>query len=1075
VAPRETAVTVDGVMTRHEWFPGTPLPPLHAALDPAQPLTGATVWLQSDSEALYVGFRLPRATDWGRPKVTLTPQNLSLGRERVTGLQGGEDRVRVLLRISGRPDLLLEGNAASVFTATPEAPGVQYASCADGSGWQGEWRVPLALLGQGAPDFDFASLQETPTPETWRLALGDPADAGAKLYRLDLSPRAVRVVTPVSGATLPDRVALLNASDAPVGVTVRSAEVSGALATAADPSGMVQALSAATPVSVTLPAPGRVEVPLNVPQAEGAHLLAWEARSGDKLLARGLWPTAVVGPWSLIVTPYYLQNHKLRCELFTTRTALASAKHAAQFALLAGDADVLDQAAAEVVSGAASCVLDTSKLNAGQAARVRVVVKSPGGEQRTIAREVVRPPDPEWWGNGLGAERTVPPGFTPIRWDGPAKTAEVVMRRYQLDESAWPARVDSRGESLTSGPVTLTAGRDGQPLRLRSLGLRTEEGAADVLRLTSDGALGDIAMTTRARLEFDGMIRYDVTLTPPVGASRLDALTLEIPVRPEFADSYAYGYVYTDLEKARGHDNDDVGPDLAPKTGISIGKLERYFALHPDGFMPFCAGFYLGTYDRGIQFFAENDRGWSNADEERAIELCREASATVLRVHFVDRPTELKAPLTLTFGLIATPVKDNTWERTHLGSMPALEVDPPERDAESRRYYEACRDYGFDNCHLYLQMEGLFGAPRTYSAAQLQRLQDLDRQWRSCGLRYDYYTGWGIAPNIPGAEAFAREMYAEPMRSAGYGVYRFNLNSPYADYYLHGVRYMVQNAGARGVHLDSTYVYFDILANDLDGYGFTRDGRKHGSWPIFATREFAIRLYRMLSDGNLIPDRGLINGGFSYPMYPICGFVTTKAAYEDYYHLKRLVDVRLDGFLLRSGDVLNGVCGSLGWGNWLKMPISDNEFSTLCLLHGVWETGTGELLYKREMNEKDPYNREATPLGPIRRLFARFGADEAHFVPYYDRSPVATTATPDTYCTAYLHPGRSALLVVGNVADRAQEAVVRPDWQRLGLDPHTVEVRDGLLPDERLSAREDGAIALAVAPSLYRLLVIARR
>ena len=583
-----------------------------------------------------------------------------------------------------------------------------------------------------------------------------------------------------------------------------------------------------------------------------------------------------------------------------------------------------------------------------------------------------------------------------------------------------------------------------------------------------------VRLTANILVEFDGMIRYDLQLQPVATGqtAELDRLCLEIPLRPEQAPYYAYGYVYTDLEKARGHDNRDVGTALAPDTGLSMGKLERYFALHPDGYMPFCAGFYLGRPDRGLQFFAENDRNWNNANEDRVIQVERRADRTTLRIHFLDQPTKIDQPLDLTFGLIATPLRDNTWEREHLQSMPALQVNPPASEPQDRRYYAACRDYGLDFSHLYIQMEGQFGAPRTSSPDQLARLQHLASVWQEYGLKYLYYSGWGVTPNIPGAEIFSREMFAEPVRGAGYGVFRFNLNSPYTDYCLAGVEQMVRNAGARGVHLDSTYIYFQILANELDGYRFEKGGRVHGSWPIFATREFAKRLYTMLSDGRVSPEQCVVNGGFSYPMYAYAGFVNTKMAYEDYYHLKQLQDIRLDGFVLRSADVLNGVHGNVGWGNWLKLPIMDNEFNTLCLLHGIWLNGTGELLYKRSLNETNPYDRTATPLGPLHQLFRQFRAVEAEFHPYYGDETLADTGDPSVYCTAYLHRGRSALVVLGNVANRDVEAMVQFAWSKCGLDARHVTIRDGLLRDVSFTPSADGRCRIPIKAQLYRVLLL---
>jgi len=68
--------------------------------------------------------------------------------------------------------------------------------------------------------------------------------------------------------------------------------------------------------------------------------------------------------------------------------------HKHEFALLAGDGAVLDSAAAEVLSGSATCTLDTAALKASGAAEVRVEVVGPDGAKSVLVRGIVRPQTP---------------------------------------------------------------------------------------------------------------------------------------------------------------------------------------------------------------------------------------------------------------------------------------------------------------------------------------------------------------------------------------------------------------------------------------------------------------------------------------------------------------------------------------------------------------------------------------------------------------------------------------------------------------------------------------------------------
>jgi hypothetical protein len=66
---------------------------------------------------------------------------------------------------------------------------------------------------------------------------------------------------------------------------------------------------------------------------------------------------------------------------------------------------------------------------------------------------------------------------------------------------------------------------------------------------------------------------------------------------------------------------------------------------------------WLGGPERGICWFAENDRDWSLEPSQPCLEIRRNGATTSLIVRLVTRPILLKRLRTLVFGLMATPAK----------------------------------------------------------------------------------------------------------------------------------------------------------------------------------------------------------------------------------------------------------------------------------------------------------------------------------------------------------------------------------------------------------------------------------
>ena len=90
----------------------------------------------------------------------------------------------------------------------------------------------------------------------------------------------------------------------------------------------------------------------------------------------------------------------------------------------------------------------------------------------------------------------------------------------------------------------------------------------------------------------------------------------------------------------------------------------------------------------------------------------------------------------------------------------------------------------------------------------------------------------------------------------------------------------------------------------------------------------------------------------------------------------------------------------------------------------------------------------------------------------YGDEILADTGERSVYCTTYLHRGRSALVVLGNVANRDVEAMVQFVWPKYGLDARHVTIRDGLLRDVSFTPDADGRCRVPIKAQLYRVLLL---
>jgi len=274
-----------------------------------------------------------------------------------------------------------------------------------------------------------------------------------------------------------------------------------------------------------------------------------------------------------------------------------------------------------------------------------------------------------WEGSRLGCTGKVYPPFERMRVDG--GEVAVVLRRYQVGKLGLWNSVKAEGNvsagplrELLAGPVSLKV--DGgealagegkfinvvEQLRRGNQVVR-EAALTDGQKVVYEGQAKHPAVTvkTRCTTEYDGCMKVEMELGPGAEKKELQSLWLEVPIKDELAP--LWHCCTTSLR------SNPTG--LTPEGEGNIWDSSKF----PDGtwygnFKPYI---WLGAEERGLCWFADNDKGWVlSVDEEKrtfapCLSLHRQGGVVTLRVHFVQKPVTIEEPRKVVFGLMASPAK----------------------------------------------------------------------------------------------------------------------------------------------------------------------------------------------------------------------------------------------------------------------------------------------------------------------------------------------------------------------------------------------------------------------------------
>ncbi len=252
-----------------------------------------------------------------------------------------------------------------------------------------------------------------------------------------------------------------------------------------------------------------------------------------------------------------------------------------------------------------------------------------------------------WWNTTRGSMEKVLVPWTPVTYGG--KAFGIWGRTMQTGAAGLPAQVTTQKTKLLAAPTTLVADTGDGTLTLAAADQPKTEFDKDYRKIVSfGGKLGDIKVTSKVQVEFDGMYKVTMTLDPqkPVAVKNLK---LVVPFANESAD-----YVHAAGEGIR--------------TGFYYGFLPRdkegrIWTCTTVDSQPMAKGTFIpyvwvGSTKGGMCWFADSDEGWVPSDTVPAIEVRRDSEkSTDFVLNLIGEPFTIDKPRTIAFAFQASPVK----------------------------------------------------------------------------------------------------------------------------------------------------------------------------------------------------------------------------------------------------------------------------------------------------------------------------------------------------------------------------------------------------------------------------------
>ncbi|MCC6444009.1 MAG: hypothetical protein IT210_11215 [Armatimonadetes bacterium] len=644
------------------------------------------------------------------------------------------------------------------------------------------------------------------------------------------------------------------------------------------------------------------------------------------------------------------------------------------------------------------------------------------------AGEVVKPFERTryvWEYNKLGRSAKVYPPFTPIRVKG--RSLSTVLRTHLIGDSGLWDQVTAAGRPLLSAPMRFRAAQGGRDLHLRSGPVRFPRIQGHETTAESSLQGEGFRALLKSTWEYDGLMRLDMTLLPGSGRP-LDALTLEIPLKESEAP----------LLHAMGDGIRNTLYERVPPGQGVVWTAQRVQANDfPAGF---CTYIYIGGPKRGLSWFAENDRGWGWDRRRPNLELVRSGPKLTLRIHLVNRPLAIRSPRTLTFGLLAAPVKPriSPWRhRFWSDSYTILGTDinwfalgncgsvyPAGKDM---RLWQMIRRGNRERLSDEEVEKAVRHARKYFEPYGPEYVESFERHVRynlrsRYGMKMIFYYNRSSYQAADEFQTFQDEWCLTDYRTvgpgSGVGEIPIVPSDSYIDHALYWYGKSFDIGGNQGVYWDNWF--FNPSYNTMTTAAYKGEGGAVApSTGVWGLRKLSKRTFQYMNERKMLPVT--MPHMTSTNILPIHSFATLQYDWEwkysegdfQYRFPREYILLVTNGELAGTWPVLLGDHGNLAEDPWTQ-----RTFAAVCIVHELTPSGALRSVW-------DPL------LNPVLKLL---GHKNLKVYRYWDETPQpAQTDSPDLLAIVYSVPSKEALVAVTSYAEQDVQASVRISAKALGF------------------------------------------
>lgn len=611
-----------------------------------------------------------------------------------------------------------------------------------------------------------------------------------------------------------------------------------------------------------------------------------------------------------------------------------------------------------------------------------------------------------WFAFSLLASAAPPPSpFTPVEIT--AQRFTCLGRVTEFGDFLLPKQATAGDRPVLASPVRLVT----EPNVLDDLrghaAIRSNDGDSATVEWSAESA--DLRAASKLTADCDGFCWYEIRFEPkhPI---KLKSLRLEIP-RVAGTARYLHTSAYNWSNVSGG----------LPEMG---GKWAS-------AFVPYV---WLGDEQRGLAWCAESDQGWHPAATGTALSVETKDDVVTFRANLLEGERTLDKPLTLRFGLQATPVKPVgfAW-RAKARILHDIHYASADVGADGKCELDAIRDGGAKTVIIHDSWTKYFGQVQPADAAAFRKLIDACHQR---GLRLLVYVGYGVARNAP--EMTVDDRHAKwsvlPLIpwDPGYKpeTRAFDATCPrsgWADWLVAGTDKLFADYDLDGLYFDGTSAAW-VCQNEAHGCGWhDEQGHLHPTYALLEARQLMRRIADTVHKHK--PDAILdvhMSSNMTMPTLAFCDSAWNGEQFEGHTKAEKF-NVPLAAFRTEFMGYAHGI--DTEFLCYENRPFTFTEAIALAWMHGV---------------EVRPYPQNLHYVTPIWRAMDAFGMPDARWVPYWSAQPAATCDDPDVKASAWVHDGGRALLFVSHLQRNAAKVHVRLDANVLGLTQGDVQAKDAI-------------------------------